>query len=120
MAQLYASWVHGSSLVPDLMGNPPLELVDNRPFTDVTGWRRGDGIFFRIGAKQQLWIHAPIPTPVIVEGKRATLGRVMAFFDIQGGQLDLVQVTDGNNVIFRSIPLKSSGNHITTGLNVDQ
>jgi hypothetical protein len=112
MAQLYASWVHGSAVVPDQMGNPPLEIVDGRSFTDVTGWRRGDGIFFRIKANNQLWFHVPIPTPVIVEDRRATLGRVMALFQIDNGKLDFVQVTDGRNVIFRNGPFDIAGKHL--------
>src|SRR4051794_10016636 len=112
MAQLYASWVHGSAIVPDLMGNPPQQLVDQRAFTDVTGWRRGDGIFFRIDGHQGSWFHVPIPTPVIVEGKRATLSRVMALYNIQNGVLDRVQVTDGGHVIFGPTPFDVGGNHI--------
>ena len=112
MAALYASWVHGSAVVPDQMGNPPLEIVDGRSFTDVTGWRRGDGIFFRIVRGHSLWLHVPIPTPVLVEDKRATLGRVMALFQINNGRLDFVQVTDGRNVIFRSGELNIAGNHL--------
>ena len=111
MAALYASWVHGSAVVPDQMGNPPLEIVDGRSFTDVTGWRRGDGIFFRIRANNRLWFHVPIPTPVLVEDKRATLGRVMALFQINNGRLDTVQVTDGRNIIRRHENLDIAGDH---------
>ena len=112
MAKLYASWVHGFAVVPDQMGKPLLELVDRRSFTDVTGWRRGDGVFFRISGHQSLWFHVPIPTPVIVEDRRATLGRVMALFRIDNGVLDAVQVTDGSNVIFGPNTFSVGGNQI--------
>jgi Family of unknown function (DUF6623) len=124
MARLFASWVPGYAAVAEWMGNPPLQFVhdarDNGSdpipaFSDVNGWRRAWGAFFTLKANAENWIHIPIPTPVLVEDKRATLGRVMALFRIDGGFLRHVLVFDGPNRILDIDGLDISGDH-TGGL----
>ena len=122
MARLFASWVPGYAAVAEWMGNPQLQFPQDHhvsppqsdpvvPFSDVNGWRRAWGAFFRIGPNVENWIHIPIPTPVIVEDKRATLGRVMALFRIDGGALQHVLVLDGPNLILDRPGLDISGDH---------
>jgi hypothetical protein len=124
MAQLFASWIPGNAVVPEFMGNPPLQFVpdgtggDRVPaFSDVNGARRIDGAHFRLAG--QNWFHAPIPTPAIVEDKFATLAEVIALFRIDGGKLDHVVVCEAGNDIFDATtnafgPLAISGDHLGT------
>src|SRR3712207_2140360 len=97
-------WVPGCSVVPEWMGNPPLEFVDRGgAFSDVNGARRAFGGFFRIAPNHSNWFHAPIPTPVIIEGRRAGIRRVLALFRVDGGKLDHVLAFDGGrNILDRS------------------
>jgi hypothetical protein len=118
MAKLYASWVPGYATVPELMGSPPLQFPNGvlppgfDRFTDVNGWRRGFGAFFAIRAGNANWFHIPIPTPVLVEDRRATLGRVMILYQIEpSAVLDHVLVFDGpNGILDRAVEI--TGNHI--------
>jgi hypothetical protein len=109
MASLFASWVPGYAAVAEWMGPalqyPAHDTRDNQDdpvaeYSNVNGWRRAWGAFFSIpGNGAENWIHIPIPTPVIVEDKRATLGRVMALFRIDGGFLRRVLAFNGPNPI---------------------
>jgi hypothetical protein len=123
MASLFASWVPGYAAVAEWMGPalnfPARDARDNNPpvpdpvpqFSDVNGWRRAWGAFFTLPANGENWIHIPIPTPVLVEDKRATLGRVMALFRIDGGHLQRVLVFDGPNPILDRGGLDIGGDH---------
>jgi len=113
MAAKYASWVHGCAVVPELMGNPPLQFPPNGggPFSDVNGFRQAFGVSFRIAPNSANWFHIPIPTPVFLEDKQATLGSVFALFRIDGGRLDHVLVFDGARIIFDRPGLDISGDH---------
>ena len=83
MAGVTASWAHGNAVV---MEQPPQEdggvLVDFNHF----GW--GTQITMRPGFPR--WFHIPIPTPVLLDGKRMKLIRVwLQFSQILGiGRFD--------------------------------
>jgi hypothetical protein len=92
MAKLFASWVPGYSTVAQNMGGPPLNW-NGQNYTDVNGHREGFGVHFYLQGNQANWFHVPLPTPVIVEDQRATLGRVMILFGFpQGASLQSVHV----------------------------
>ncbi|GAA4636922.1 hypothetical protein GCM10023196_088680 [Actinoallomurus vinaceus] len=112
MAKLYASWVPGYSCVAQSMG-PPTLAPNNQPFVDVNGLREGFGAYYYLKEGQSNWFHIAIPTPVIVEDRRATLGRVMILFSVtaQFGALRSVHVWDGPNRILQRDGLSVDGNH---------
>jgi hypothetical protein len=111
MSKLFASWVPGYAVVAETMGPPTLELLEGRRFSDVNGFRFGQGAQFKISAKQGNWFHIPLPTPVLVEDRRAGLNRVMVLFTIDGGALQHVKVHDGLNEILDRPGLDIAGNH---------
>lgn len=113
MAKLYASWVPGYSFVPQKMGTDVLDS-NKTPYVDVNGLREGFGAHFYLNGGQENWFHAPVPTPVMVEDKRATLGRVMVLFATDREefiQLETVDVWDGPNRILHRDNLSVGGNH---------
>src|SRR5712691_4726085 len=112
MAAKYASWVLGCAVVPELMGTPPLVDNDGGAFSGVNGFRRAFGAFFKIAPGEANWFHIPIPTPVFLGDKRATLGSVFALFSIDRGLLDTVLVFDALNQIHFQGGLNVSGNHL--------
>jgi hypothetical protein len=100
MAKLFASWIPGYSVVAQDMGNPPLNW-NGQNYSDVNGYREGNGVTFHMQANRQNFFHAPLPTPVIVEDQRATLARVMILFSFpQGATLNVLQVYDGPNQVW--------------------
>ncbi|MEV0406084.1 hypothetical protein [Actinoallomurus sp. NPDC050550] len=111
MAKLYASWVPGYSFVAQNMGTGILD-PRNQPFVDVNGLREGFGAHYYLKPGTN-WFHVAIPTPVIVEDRRATLGRVMVLFNVtdQFGALQAVDVWDGPNRILHRDGLSISGGH---------
>lgn len=112
MAKLYASWVPGYSFVPQNMGPGALDSR-NQPFVDVNGLRQGFGAHYYLNESQDNWFHVAIPTPVIVEDRRATLGRVMVLFAVtqQFAALKEVHVWDGPNRILYRDNLSIDGTH---------
>jgi hypothetical protein len=115
MAKQFASWIHGCAVVPEVMGNPPLEFPpDGGSFTDVNGRRTIFGGNFRIAPGRDNWFHAPIPTPAMVEDKFATLASVLVLFKIDGGRLDHIVVCEAANDIFDRTGLDISGDHLGT------
>jgi hypothetical protein len=123
MAKQFVSWVHGYAAVAEWMGGngglqfaqdptqspPQADLVND--FSDVNGWRRAWGSFFRLAPNRENWFHIPIPTPQLVEDRRAGLDRVMALFRIDAGVLQRVLVFDGPKPIFDRSGLNISGDH---------
>jgi hypothetical protein len=102
--------VPGYAVVPERMGGPPLNW-NGESYTDVNGRRQGWGVTFHMQANQSDWFHAPIPTPTIVEDRRATLSRVMVLFECpEGSALNEVHVWDGPNLIWHRAGLTSPGN----------
>jgi len=126
MAKQFVSWVHGYAAVPEWMGPDVLQSAEDatRPdpsgipeqdfvpaFSEVNGWRRAWGACFSLVPGRDNWFHIAIPTPVIVEDRRAGLDRVMALFRIDAGQLRRVLVFDGPNVILDRGGLAIAGDH---------
>lgn len=98
MAKLYASWAHGNVVVAESAPGQPV--------------RQGFGSTFRLPKGQGSWFHAPIPTPVLVEDRRATLGKVMVLFDARGtAALTAVHVFDGPNRIKKYENLSVKGDY---------
>jgi hypothetical protein len=96
--KMYASWAHGCT------------TFSEGPNTRVL--RQGFGTTFTILANRSEWIHLPVPTPVIVEGVRASLGRMMVLFHARHtSSLAAVHVYDGPNRILTRDGLSVEGNH---------
>lgn len=118
MSQLFASWIPGYSFAAQTMGGPPLNW-SGQNYTDVNGLREGFGVTFHLQGGKNNFFHCPIPTPVIVEGQRADLDRVMVLFNLpQGASINSVHVWDGPNRILQRDGLNITGNH-STGLDPD-
>lgn len=111
MAKLFASWVPGHAVSIE---RPPNSFI-----------RQGFGVTTSVEGPQHTggaiavnYFHIAIPTPVIVEGKRATLHNVHYLFDARrGAKLAEVIVYDGQHVIGHSPPgfVPPTGDH-TGGL----
>ncbi|MEU7133366.1 DUF6623 family protein [Streptomyces sp. NPDC046261] len=111
MAQTFASWVPGYSVVAEGMGTPPLGS-GGHPFAEVNGFRQGFGVTFRLQAGSENWFHCPLPTPVLVEGRRAGISRVMILFRFPpGAELNQVNVYDGQSLISVRDGLHITGDH---------
>ena len=118
MAKLFASWVHGNSVVAQEMGGPPLNW-NGHSWSDLNGYRNGFGNNYYLQGNHQNWFHVALPTPVIVEDKRATLDRVMVLFLFpEGVSLNSLHVWDGQDRILQLDGLNVTGNH-STGLDAD-
>jgi hypothetical protein len=109
---LQAVWVHGNLVVPEVpnrAGN-----INGIPWTDVFGLRRAWGVTYRCNWNESNWYHAPIPTPVIVDGARIQLERIFVFYDIPALRqtfITNVHVWDGPNRIHAIDNLRLSGSH---------
>lgn len=111
MARGFSSWVPGHAVVTQDMGAPQLDW-GGQWFTDVNGYREGFGVHFRLNANQSTWFHAAIPTAVIIDGARTTLGRVMLLYEVpEGGMIDQMQVWDGPNLLLWPKGLTLAGTH---------
>ncbi|MFI7448559.1 DUF6623 family protein [Nonomuraea sp. NPDC049714] len=98
MSKLYASWQHGFTAVAE------------KPSTSAL--RQGFGVTFTLPANGGDWIHLAIPTPVIVEDRRAGLDRVLIFFNARETSALLhVHVWDGPNQILVRDNLEIKGDH---------
>lgn len=95
---LQAMWVHGHSATIELntRGRGPGEDIDGYQWTAVEGLRVGWGVTYRGQDESDYWFHFAIPTPVINNGVRARLRRVMVLFTAEtGATLSAVHVWDG-------------------------
>ncbi|MGW0801554.1 DUF6623 family protein [Nonomuraea sp. NPDC002799] len=98
MSKKYASWQHGFTAVAENPGTSAL--------------RQGFGVTFSLPANGGDWIHLAIPTPVIVEDRRATLDRVLILFHArETSALLRVHVWDGPNRILARDDLRIEGDH---------
>jgi hypothetical protein len=97
----YTSWVHGSSMQVEYL---------NR----LTGVRHC-GPFARIeGAPgQNAWVHFPIATPTVVEGKRLRAGAALLSFRTRShATVHEVMVYDGEQQIAAHAGLSLQGDHL--------
>jgi carbonic anhydrase len=101
MAGAQASWVHGSSVQIEREGY------------FVSKSRAGYGAHFRTHGKE--WFHFAIPTPVIVDGKRASLKKVFVFYRTEGtAKITAVHLYDAGGKPFKEFDnLALSGDHST-------
>jgi hypothetical protein len=113
-----AMWVHGNSAQIELtplgrgsgedigqsgvittLGGGPVD--PKRQWTAIVGYRTGAGVEYRCQDNSDYWFHFPIPTPVIDDGVRARLRRVMVLFTARTAvTLSSVHVWDGPNRVF--------------------
>ncbi len=106
MAKLQASWVHGSSVQMEREGY----FISKR--------RTGYGAHFNTHGKE--WFHFAIPTPVILDGQRASLKKIFVFYKTEGAaKITAVHVYDGGGKPFKKFDnLSHSGDH-STGVDKD-
>ena len=106
---LHSMWAHGTAFSPPEFPTTGLDNVDNVPYTDVLGMRRGPGSFWRGESGSGNWFHVSIPTPVIVGGDRVALKRVFVKYSVgdpgaflpneAGANITDVQVWEGSSRI---------------------
>jgi len=105
MAKFQASWVHGSSVQIEREGY----FISKR--------RAGYGAHFKTHGKE--WFHFAIPTPVFVEGKRASLRKIFVFYKTEGtAKITAVHLYDAGGKPFPKTfkefkKLSLSGDHST-------
>ena len=113
---LQAMWVHGHSATIELnnLGRGPGEDVGGRPWTAIEGLRVGWGVEYRCQDNSSYWFHFAVPTPVIDDGVRARLRRVMLLFTAGTGvTLSAVHVWDGPNRVFTQDGLAIGGTNVS-------
>jgi hypothetical protein len=98
---MYASWAHGNALT--------VESPENLMRVGYLGW----GAHMQVRESKSTWFHIPIPTPVIVGGKRTSINRVFLLFETEG-TIDKVHVYDGPSKIEEFNNLSRQGNHLLT------
>jgi hypothetical protein len=96
---LHTMWAHGTAFSPPEFPSTGLDNVDDVPYTDVLGMRRGPGSFWRGEVGNGNWFHVSIPTPVIVGGDQVRLKRVFLKYDVGESNITDVQVWEGSSRI---------------------
>jgi hypothetical protein len=100
---LTAMWSHGNSVIVET----PENLASDRRF--------GFGADMQIKVGKDCWIHASMPTPVILGGRRPKLVRVLILFTTGkpgGAGLKELHIFDGNNRIHVHSQT-AAGEHLT-------
>lgn len=98
---LYASWVHGNAVTVESPQN----------FTSVGHFGWGGDMRFAPGKAS--WLHAPLPTPVIVAGVRTRVQRFFIMFKADECEIRAVHVYDGSGKVQELNGLHLSGEHRT-------
>jgi hypothetical protein len=109
-------WVHGNSANIELnnRGRGDREDIGGRDWTAVEGLRLGWGVTYRCQDNSDYWFHFAIPTPVIDDGVRARLRRVMLLFTAGTGvTLSSVHVWDGVNRVLSKDGLAIGGSNVS-------
>lgn len=102
MTQIHASWTHGSAVQPERQGF----------FVNVT--RTGYGALFlsqNEPGKGGEWFHFAVPTPVIVDGKRTQVVKVLVrYATVQTAKITAVHLYDGEKKFqgFEKLALSSA------------
>ena len=78
---LHTMWAHGTAFSPPEFPTTGLDNVDDVPYTDVIGMRRGPGAFWRGEPGNGNWFHVSIPTPTIIGGDAVRLRRVFVKYN---------------------------------------
>ena len=92
---------HGVQFVPEWPGPGRFENLNNIPWTDVLGYRRGWGVRYRGKASSDNWFHCPIPTLELYQHASGRLGEIQVEFETFGTAIvDRVHVWSGGNRIF--------------------
>ncbi len=94
-----ASWIHGNALT--------VEQPENLSRVGHFGW----GADMAIVAGKSSWFHVPLPTPVILNGSRASLLRVFLMFETEQGSIRNVHVYDGSSKVQEFNGLLLKGEH---------
>jgi hypothetical protein len=113
---LQAMWVHGHSATIELnrLGRGPVEDFDGLQWSSLLGLRVGWGVQYRCQDNSNYWFHFAIPTPVIVDGVRTRLRRVMVLFTAGPAvSLRSVHVWDGPNRVFTRDELAIGGANLS-------
>lgn len=100
---LQARWVHGNmaNIELDRYGRSSDEDIGGRQWTAVEGLRRGWGTEYRCQDGSDYWFHFAIPTPVLHDGVRTRIKRVMVLFTADTGvTLSSIHVWDGPTRVF--------------------
>ncbi len=79
---LHTMWAHGTAFSPPEFPTTGLDNVDDVPYTDVIGMRRGPGAFWRGEPGNGNWFHVSIPTPTIIGGDTVQLRRVFVKYSV--------------------------------------
>ena len=80
---MYASWAHGNAVT--------VENPENFKSIRHMGW----GTDLEFIPDRESWLHIPIPTPVIVDGVRATVRSFYLLFESDSAFLRQVHIFDG-------------------------
>lgn len=78
-----AAWIHGTAVTPERRG----ELSGARVF--------GSGARFHAKWGKQLWFHAQIPAPAVIDGVRPVCAKVFLMFQTRLARLEALHVYDG-------------------------
>jgi hypothetical protein len=99
MSKLQASWAHGSSVQAEQEGY------------FISKQRAGYGARFRTHGEE--WFHFAIPTPVILDGQRASLRKIFVLYGTEGtaAKIIKVHVYDGPKLVKTFENLSLTGDH---------
>lgn len=103
----YTSWVHGSSMQVEYP-NRVTSVRHTGPFARIEG---SEG--------QNTWVHFPIPTPTVRDGKKMRVGTALVSFRTRShATVHEVIVYDGEERIAEHLNLQLQGNHLNARFDV--
>jgi Family of unknown function (DUF6623) len=99
---LHASWVHGNALT--------VESPENLEKGSYFGW----GADLAVIPGKNSWFHIPLPTPVIIGDKRATVQKFFLLFKTDGGAGNIrsTHIYDGAFKVQEFNGLDLQGDHL--------
>lgn len=105
-------WVHGNmaNIQLDRYGRGSGEDIRGFQWTAVEGFRQGNGTEYRCQDGSDYWFHFAIPTPVMINGTRTSLAKVMVLFTADTGvTLSSIHAWDGPTRVFTKDGLAIGG-----------
>lgn len=110
---IFASWIHGHSATIEMnhFGRNDQEVA-GIPWTQFFGLRVGHGVQYHCQDNSSYWFHFAIPTPVLVNDRRARIVQAMVLYSTDlPVTMQAIHVWDGARRIFQRDGLSVGGDH---------
>jgi uncharacterized protein DUF6623 len=106
---------HGVQFVPELPGPSMFENINGIGWTDLLGYRRGDGVRYRGRSGTNNWFHCAIPTLGLYQHAAMELAEFhVSFMTFSSALVDRIHLWGGNTQIYGMNGLSLSGDFTKT------